>query len=227
MVSTNSAISRALAACSLFKGLKGAEIESLAELCEIRHVEKGKQIFSEGDLAQAFYVLASGRVRIFKLAASGREQTLITPEPPMSFAEAALFADQRYPAYCTALEDSDIVVINKASFLKFIESRPQIALNMIALMAERLRGFARKIEQLSLMGVVPRLAEYLVQQSDGRNEFAFDISKSDLASLLGTVPETLSRALGKLKSGGIISEIGAKVIVMDRQALQEIAASSE
>jgi len=108
MVSTNSAISRALAACSLFKGLKGAEIESLAELCEIRHVEKGKQIFSEGDLAQAFYVLASGRVRIFKLAASGREQTLITPEPPMSFAEAALFADQRYPAYCTALEDSDI-----------------------------------------------------------------------------------------------------------------------
>jgi CRP/FNR family transcriptional regulator, dissimilatory nitrate respiration regulator len=227
MAIQKNACNSALAACSLFKGLKTAEIESLAELCEIRHVEKGQQIFSEGNLAQAFYVLASGRVRIFKLAASGREQTLITPEPPMSFAEAALFADQRYPAYCAALEDSDIVVINKASFIKFIESRPQIALNMIALMAERLRGFARKIEQLSLMGVVPRLAEYLIQQSDGKNEFAFDISKSDLASLLGTVPETLSRALGKLKSGGIISEIGPRVIIMDREALQEIATSGE
>ena len=220
-------INYTLSACPLFRGLKDNELTSLAELCEIRHADKGQQIFAEGDPAQAFYVLASGRVRVFKLAPSGREQTLITPEPPMSFAEAALFAAQRYPAYCAALEDSDIVVIDKSRFLRFIESKPQLALNMIALMAERLRGFARKIEQLSLMGVVPRLAEYFIQQSDGKNEFTFEISKTDLASLLGTVPETLSRALGKLKSGGIISEIGSKVIIKDREALEEIATSGE
>jgi CRP-like cAMP-binding protein len=108
-------------------------------------------------------------------------------------AEAALFADGKYPAYSAAREDSELVSIDRNRFLKLIETKPQIALNMIALLSEHLKNFARKIEQLSLMGVVSRLAEYIARESSGKSEFTLDISKADLASILGTVPETLSR----------------------------------
>jgi CRP/FNR family transcriptional regulator, dissimilatory nitrate respiration regulator len=218
-------ILKALKACHLFNGLKKAELENIAELCDLRTLDKGQILFSEGEHAQSFFILIKGRMRVYKLAASGREQILVTPEPVTTFAEAALFADQRYPAYCSASEDSEIFVIDKTRFLRLIESRPQIALNMIALMAERLRGFSHKIEQLSLMGVVPRLAEYLDAQSDGKTEFSLEISKSDLASYLGTVPETLSRAFAKLKSNEIIEEIGTRIHIKDILALKEIASS--
>lgn len=220
-------IMNALQVCPLFAGLKKGEIEEIARIADMKRVEKGRVLFSQGDLAFAFFVLASGRMRVYKLSASGREQTLVTPMPGSSFAEAALFADKRFPAYCSALENSDIIVIDKSRFLKFVEVHPQVALNMIAQMAERLRLFAGKIEQLSLMGVVPRLAEYLLNRTDDKCDVALDIPKSELASILGTVPETLSRALAKLKANGIIREVEYKIHINDRQALAEVAASPE
>jgi CRP/FNR family transcriptional regulator len=75
------------------------------------------------------------------------------------------------------------------------------------------------------MGVVPRLAEYILQGSEGNRELKLDISKGDLASLLGTVPETLSRAFAKLKAAGFISETGSTININDLEGLKEIAAS--
>jgi CRP/FNR family transcriptional regulator len=225
--SDRQSITDILQVCPLFAGLKKGEIEEFARIADLRRLERGQLLFSQGDLAQAFFVLARGRMRVYKLAASGREQTLVTPMPGTSFAEAALFADKRYPAYCSALDDSEIVVIDKGKFLKFVESHPQVSLNMIALMAERLRMFAGKIEQLSLMGVVPRLAEYLLNHADDKCDIALDLPKSELASLLGTVPETLSRALAKLKANGLIKEVESKIHINDRQMLEEVAANPD
>jgi CRP/FNR family transcriptional regulator len=213
--------------CPLFAGLKKTEIEEIAQIADLRRLERDQLLFSQGDLAYSFFVLARGRMRVYKLSSSGREQTLVTPMPGASFAEAALFADKRYPAYCSALDDSEIVAIDKARFLKFVEIHPQVALNMIAQMAERLRMFAGKIEQLSLMGVVPRLAEYLLEHTDEKCDVTLDISKSELASLLGTVPETLSRALAKLKANGLIKEVESRIHINDRNQLEEVAASPD
>jgi CRP/FNR family transcriptional regulator len=216
-----------LRACSLFSGLNKSDIEDIADLLEIVHIRKGQLLFSEGETARAFYVVFRGRMRIYKLSSSGREQTLLTPGPGTSMAEAALFADGKYPAYSAAQEDSELISIDRNRFLELIETRPQIALNMIALLSERLRNFAKKIEQLSLMGVVPRLAEYIVRESKGKVEFPLDISKGDLASILGTVPETLSRAFAKLKAGGYISEIGNAIRINNYEGLIEIAEGYE
>jgi len=226
-ISDKDRICTTLAACPLFKGLKRNDLDEICLIAELTNVSKGQILFSEGDTANAFFVVSSGRVRIYKLAASGREQTLITIEAGMSMAEAALFADGKYPAYSSALEDSELIRIDRGGFIKLIEIKPQIASNMIALLSERLRTFARKIEQLSLMGVVPRLAEYISKGSGGKSEFALDISKGELASLLGTVPETLSRAFAKLKSGGYIYEIGNEIHINNPAALAEIAESQD
>ncbi len=220
-------ITDGLETCSLFSGLASSDLEDIAGLSEIVHIRKGQLLFSEGELAGAFYVVFRGRMRIYKLSASGREQTLITPGPGISLAEAALFADGKYPAYSVAQEDSELISIDRSRFLELVKTRPQIALNMIALLSERLRNFAKKIEQLSLMGVVPRLAEYIAHESQGKVEFSLDISKGDLASILGTVPETLSRAFAKLKSGGYISEIGNTIRISNYEGLLELATRQE
>lgn len=216
-----------MSVCTLFSGLDKKALEEIAALSETVRVGQGKMLFSDGDIAHAFYVVAEGRLRIFKLSSSGREQTLMTPGPGICIAEAAVFTDGKYPAYSQAQEDSTLIRIDKDRFMKFLETKPRIAVNMIALLSERLKNFARKIEQLSLMGVVPRLAEYIAQMSDGKSDVTLDISKGELASLLGTVPETLSRALGKLKSAGYIRETGNSIRINNYEALREIAASYE
>ncbi len=216
-----------LKACPIFSGLSQKDLEDIAGLSEIIHIQKGQLLFSEGEIAGAFFVVFRGHMRIYKLSSSGREQTLLTAGSGTCMAEAALFADGKYPAYSVARDDSELISIDRNRFLKLIETRPQIALNMIALLSERLRNFAKKIEQLSLMGVVPRLAEYIARESRGKSEFALDISKADLASILGTVPETLSRAFAKLKSGGYISEIGNAIKINNYDGLLEIAEGYE
>jgi CRP-like cAMP-binding protein len=220
-------ISNAIAACPLFSGLHKNELKEIIRIAEMRSIQSKQLLFSEGDPAKYFYITVSGNVRIYKLASTGREQTLMTPKPGTSIAEAAIFVEGTYPAYAEAQSDGQLVAIEKERFLQLLKSRPQLAINMIGLLSERLKGFARKIEQLSLMGVVPRLAEYIAQNSDGKTKFKLEISKGDLASLLGTVPETLSRAFGKLKAGGYISESGSAIDITDPEGLREIAESYE
>ncbi|UCE65713.1 MAG: Crp/Fnr family transcriptional regulator [Candidatus Zixiibacteriota bacterium] len=218
-------ISRAVIACPLFSGLQKKELEEIIQIADLKHISGGQLLFSEGDPANYFYITATGKLRIYKLSSSGREQTLMTPKPGTSIGEAALFADGAYPAYAEAQSDAELVSIEKNRFLELLKSRPRLAVNMIALLSQRLKNFAHKIEQLSLMGVVPRLAEYIIQNSDGKTEFRLEISKADLASLLGTVPETLSRAFAKLKAGGYISETGNAINIDDPEGLREIASS--
>ena len=224
---TKEKISNAIKACPLFSGLQKKELEEVIRIAELRRLSNGQLLFSEGDPANYFYVSVSGKVRIYKLSSSGREQTLLTPGFGASIGEAALFADGAYPAYAEAQTDAELVAIEKNRSLELLKSRPQLAVNMIVLLSRRLKGFAQKIEQLSLMGVVPRLAEYIFQNSGAKSEFKLEISKGDLASLLGTVPETLSRAFAKLKAGGYISETGNAININDTEGLREIAESYE
>lgn len=225
--SNKQGIHKNLESCTLFTGLKKQDLEKIASFSDLIVLDKGRILFCEGDPATAFYVVVTGRMRVYKMSSTGREQTLINVGPGVSMAEAALFDDGKYPAYSVALEDSELIKIDRKGFFELIADKPQIALNMIALLSERLRRFTTKIEQLSLMGVVPRLAEYIARNAEGNDEFALDISKGDLASLLGTVPETLSRAFAKLKSGGYIHETGNAIHINNFDGLRELAESHE
>jgi len=216
-----------LETCPLFAGLGKGDLGKIASSSDLVILDKGRILFCQGDPATAFYVVVSGKMRVYKMSSSGREQTLATIGPGVSIAEAALFDNGSYPAYSDAVEKSELIKINKKNFLDLIAGRPQIALNMIALLSVRLRKFTTKIEQLSLMGVLPRLADYISRNSDGKSEFELDISKGELASLLGTVPETLSRAFGKLKSGEYIEESGNTIRIISIDGLRELAKNHE
>jgi len=216
-----------IAAVPLFKGLPAEQLQDLARIVVTKVIKRGQTIFSEGDEAAGFYVLVSGRAKIFKLAPDGKEQILHIPAPGEPFGEVPVFAGERFPASAEALEDSRSFFFPRPAFVNLIKKNPALALNMMAVLARRLRRFTGMIENLSLREVPGRLAAHFLYLSDrqkGARELELDISKNQLASLLGTIPETLSRILARMGKEGLIETMGPRQIrILNRAGLEELA----
>ena len=210
----------------LFAGLSRGQHEALARITVSRSYRKGQTIFSEGDEGIGFYAIVSGRVKIFKLSPEGKEQILHMMRPGEIFGEVPVFTGREYPAHAEAHNNSALLFFPRNSFIELVKKDPSLSLNMLALLSRRLRRFAALIEDLSLKEVPGRLAVYLLyasKKSSNKDEFDLDISKGQLASILGTIPETLSRILGKMGRQGIIRSEGSRMMILNRTTLEDIA----
>jgi CRP-like cAMP-binding protein len=214
----------------LFCGLGDRELEQVKAVGITKNYQKGEVIFSEGQNATGFFVNLSGQVKVYKLSADGREQILHIIRPTEAFAEAALFAGSTYPAFAESLTQTRILYFPKDSFFGLIRQNPQLSLNMIGSLSFWLRRFVDLVEELSLKDVSARVSKYLLDssiRSGSKQEesvvFELEISKTQLASRLGTISETLSRALRKLQDRKIIRVQGKKITILNREALEEIS----
>ncbi len=216
-------IGKFLSGTFLFRSFTGEEINLLLTSTSLKKVRKGEQIFVEGLDAAAFFIVASGKVKIYKLSAHGKEHTLHIHGPGDLVAEAAIFDSMSYPASCACLEDSVLVRVSRDGIINLIKERPELALKMMSGYSKRLRQFVVKIEELSLKDIKARLAGYLLKNStveNGVTLFRLKYSKKELSSLLGTIPETLSRALGFLKQQNLISEKDNTIVIPDPEKLR-------
>ena len=217
-----------IARVPLFEGLPPVQLEDLAMILTDQVFRKGETIFSEGEDGNGFYVVISGRVKIFKLSSEGKEQILHFFGPGEPFGEVPVFAGRHFPAHAEAMEESRVFFFPRKSFVELIKRNPSLALNMLSVLSRRLRRFTALIDDLSLKEVPGRLAAYLLYLSDQKKEakdLDLTITKAQLASLLGTIPETLSRILGKLSSQGLIETDGRRIRILDINALQDLAES--
>ena len=216
-----------IAAIYLFKDLPDEHLNDLAIILTDQVFRKGQLIFSEGDEATGFYVVITGRVKIFKLSMEGKEQILHIFGPGQPIGEVAVFEGKRFPANAESLEDSRLFFFPRNAFMERIKENPSIGLHMLAVLSQRLRRFASLIDDLSLKDVPARLAAYLLYLSEtqpGVDNLSLDISKGQLSSLLGTVPETLSRILTKMINSGLIRSEGTRGIrILDHKGLEDLA----
>jgi CRP/FNR family transcriptional regulator, dissimilatory nitrate respiration regulator len=214
----------------LFQGLSQKQLAEVSRIIVDRKYEQAEVLFSEGDSATGFFILLSGRLKIFKLSPDGKEQILHFVEPGDPFAEVALFAGTHYPAHAEALKESRAIFFPRAAFEKLIKRDPDLAMNMLAILSQRLKYFSRLVEDLSLKEVPQRLAAYLLYLGGTENNnlpVDLSISKGQLASLLGTIPETLSRILSKLAAQGFIEVKGRTMKLLKREALESLAAGEK
>ena len=215
-----------VASIPLFEGLPDEEIRQLSAIAAERSFRRGESIFMEGDKGEGFHVVLSGRVKVFKLSMEGKEQTLHLFGPGEPFGEVALFAGRRFPANAEAMEESRVLFFPREAFAGLIRENPSVAMNLLALMSVRLRRFAALIEDLSLKEVPGRLSAYLLylsRQGQGGQDLALDVTKAQLASLLGTIPETLSRILGRMSRQGLIESDGRRIRILDLEGLESLA----
>ena len=214
-----------IASVPLFSGLSQGLIERLGRIVLEKHYRKGEMVFSQSDEGRGFYVVASGKVKIFKLSFQGKSQVLGIIERGEPLGEVAVFEGKSYPAYAQALEESTLLFFPRNSFVGLISEDPSLALGMLAVLSRRLRYLTGLAEDLSLREVPGRLAAYLVRlgESEGSQRVELKISKGQLAEVLGTTPESLSRALARLSALGFIDVRGNFINIEDLTALRKVA----
>ncbi|MFH0785841.1 MAG: Crp/Fnr family transcriptional regulator [Pseudomonadota bacterium] len=208
----------------LFGGLPLRQLEDIVEIAVEKSFQRGETIFFEGDKGIGFYMVGEGRVKIFKVSPAGKEHILHIFGEGEPFGEVPVFSGQPFPASAEALVKTRTLFFPRDRFIRLVEATPSITLNMLAVLSMRLRRFASQIESLSLKEVPVRLANYLIYLSEeqgGRDEVELDISKGQLASLLGTIPETLSRIFAKMTEEGLITVNGRTISLLDKAALSE------
>ena len=206
----------------IFSSLGEEALDDLCAISESKRVGSDKLIFSEGEKAECIFVVAAGIVELVKIAQDGRELLVRRIESGETFAEAAVFSGEAYPVTAIARKDAELVVVDGARFLKYLKGRPEVSLSIMSAMSKLLLHWNALLSELSLHSVESRLAMWILRRSEreGSDRILLDLKKKDLASLLGTVPETLSRNLRKLCDSGAITVEGDAIIINDNKALQ-------
>jgi len=210
----------------IFQNLPEDALKMIRRIAKDKFYNKGQTVFSEGDDGNGFYVVAAGKVKIYKVSLEGKEQILHIYGPGNPFGEVPVFSGEQFPANAQTLLKSHLLFFPRTAFTELIAKNPSLCLNMLAILSLRLRQFTIQVENLSLKEVPGRLAAYLlylVQEQEAEDSVSLPISKGQLASLLGTIPETLSRILTKMSNRGLIDVSGGKITLLDPVGLEELA----
>jgi CRP-like cAMP-binding protein len=220
---------QAMRACRLWRAASDQAVASLASRAHVRSVPRGSLLATEGDAASLFGVVVEGKARVFYLGADGKQITFETVGAGEPLAAVAALAGARYPATIEAATAVTIAWLPREALFELLADEPEVAQSLIADLASRVVNLTSVVQTLAL-DVPSRLARYLFQRSlaSGRPtprglQIDLGMPKGELALALGTVPETLSRALAKLKADGIIEVDGGTVTVLDVRSLAELS----
>jgi len=213
----------------LFATLPDDDLRRVADLAVSRRFAKKEAVFQEGDRADGFFIVASGKVKVFKLSGEGKEQILHVLETGQTFAEAVIFEGGGYPAHAETLTDAELLFLPKRQFVDLLERHPKVAIRMLASLSRWVKRMTDLAESLSLKDVETRLVFYLSEELKARGipakdgaELELAIGKNVLASRLGTVPETFSRTLKKLQVDGLIDVRGKRIRILSAENLFSI-----
>jgi CRP/FNR family transcriptional regulator len=219
-----------IARIPLFSGLSRPQLLQFLGIALEKAFGRGEWIFSEGDEGSGFYVILAGTVKIFKVSPDGKEHILHIFGTGQTFGEVPVFAGEHFPANAEALQETRVLFFPRSAFVALLEKNPALSLKLLADLSLKLRQFAVQIENLSLKEIPARLATYLLYlaEEQGRSDqVTLSVSKGQLASLLGTIPETLSRIFAKLSSQQLIQVEGRKIILLDSDGLRNLAQSGK
>ena len=221
------AIANTLRRCQLFTGLAPSDLSAVAENTVIKSLDKGSYLFREGESSRGFYIVQKGAINVHRVNQAGKEQVIRIFRTGESFAEAALATASGYPADARAVEPSQVLLVEKAGFLSLLQRQPDLGLRMLASMSMHLRTLVAQLEDMTLKDVETRLANWLLKRCPDPAAtrpavVELKTTKRVLAAELGTVSETLSRTLAKLREQGLVITRGKTLTVSSPERLSAL-----
>lgn len=197
--------------------------DNLKKLGQLKHFQKGEMLFAAQEKAVGFYYVGTGEIRVYKMDEQGREVEVVRLRPGDFLGEAIVFASSVYPVFAQAVMDSDVLFFAKRKINQEISHNPNIAMYFVDLLARKCVVLSNKIESLGLRTVRQRLIRYLLSQCSGEQKCLVElkVKKGELAKILGTISETLSRNLKHMQEEGLIEVKGNKVRIKNCTALRE------
>ena len=193
-----------------------------------QHYQRGQILFREGDHAAGLYSISTGHVKVTKVGGDGKEQIIRLARAGDILGYRGLLAGTGHAANALALDETEVCFIPKSVFFQLIEHNPGFAFSLMKLMANELAETEERMLHLAYKPVRERLAEALLlllrtYQPPPNAPPSFTLSREDLAALVGTVRETVSRFMAELKAEGVLSTKGSSITILDIKRLVEIS----
>ena len=213
----------------LFSELSEKDLQKIAQVATKQKYHKDNIILIEEEVGSTMFVILSGRVKISRISDDGREVILSILSDGDFFGEMSLLDGQTRSANVTAIEDSELMVIRREDFLQMLKDYPQIAINLLKELAQRIRKSDEHIKSLSLQDATGRVASTLLRIAEDSGVFRkgqVEISElplqQDLANMAGTSRETISRVIKSLMLKGYLKKEKGKIIILDYEKFKSI-----
>ena len=211
----------------VFGALEPAQLEQLVSYARTRRVAAGTTLFSKGDPGTELFAVSAGTVKISVPAPDGREAMFNLLHPGEIFGEIALLDGRPRTADAMAMTDCELTVIERRDFLAFVHGEPNVALQLIALLCERLRIASEHYEELVFLDLPTRLARILLQLADqneaGAEEPKLKITQREISQMLGLTRESVNKQLRAWAKRGLIALERGGIVVYRLAALAAIA----
>ena len=199
----------------LFSGLSHIHRDKILKSGKELTLEKGKSLFLEGEAGQSFFILLEGSIKLFRNSEEGREIIVRILTGGEIFGEVVLFVNEFYPVSSIALEKSILYSISRTGFLQLME-KEAFRNEFISVLMKKQRYLSNRIHYLSAYDVEERFFKFLLENYGEKQSYVINLSKKDLASAIGTIPETFSRLISRLKKRGIVQWDKKKLILKEK-----------
>lgn len=215
----------------VFRKLAPADLHTIAQAAAVRHYEKGQVIFEQETPSDAFYTIASGRVKIFRMLPTGKDLILEIFGTGDPLGAVAAYDGRPFPASAVALEDTTCVVIPRATFFRLLEEHPSLVRGLMLGLTIRLVELTNRLAEMSGTRIEPRFARLFLKLAGemGRPErggtfIPLTLSRQELADMTGTTIETGIRIMSRWGKQEIVRTEKDGFVVLDRQSLEATAA---
>ncbi|MBU8879053.1 Crp/Fnr family transcriptional regulator [Bacillus sp. FJAT-29790] len=222
-------IKRVLSQFSLFKELNGEEMEKIVEIAISREWKRGSHVFMQDDPLENVYFIHNGRIKIYKSDVNGREQIVAIVKKGEMFPHVGFFRKGGYPAFSEVLENAELVVVPIDQFEKVLIENPELCIKVFKVLGEKIVDLQERLESQILNNTYEQIIKLLVRLAkfhgekleDGSFLLKAEFTNKDLANMIGTTRETVSRTLTKLKKEKLIETDKAGNIIIDPESLLE------
>jgi len=207
-----------------FSGLSRAELDSIKQSIFEKTYQRGEVIAFEDEPAEALFFVVSGVVKVFKTSAEGKEQILNLVRPGESFNDVPVFDGETNPASAEAMGPVVLYGISKNDLKTILRDYPQVSLNIIRVLADRVRQLVSLVEDLSFKHVIGRVAKILLEHTSDGSGPNPRLTQQEMAAMAGTAREVVARSLKALEEEGFVRLERHRVVITDKEALREMVA---
>ncbi|UTC09539.1 Crp/Fnr family transcriptional regulator [Latilactobacillus curvatus] len=199
--------------------------DSLVKISAVTHherVKKGTLVMSPTD-QKRLVILAKGSIKVYQLSTAGKEQLLRMMEPGDFEGEKLLFKTEDEPLYGEVLQDSTICTLSRSAFQQLLLAYPEISLKLLEATTDKMTRLEKQANLINIESVESRIVTYLLDlaKASGETEVMIPMKLKELATYIGTTPETLSRKLKQLERHALIERNGRKIAILDYENLED------
>jgi CRP/FNR family transcriptional regulator, cyclic AMP receptor protein len=220
-------IKKVLSRFSLFRDLDDYELEKIVDISISREWKKNSHVFLQGDPLENVYFINDGKVKIYKSDANGREQIVAILKKGEMFPHVGFFRKGGYPGYSEVLEPASLVVVPISQFEKVLVENPHLSIKVFKVLGEKIVDLQERLESQILNNTYEQIIKLLIRlgelhgekQEDGTIVLKTDFTNKDLANMIGTTRETVSRTLTKLKKDELITSDSQGNLILDPDVL--------